>query len=539
MDNTAPAGAGIQTTNLARPPAASTPATADAHLHRADRPGLGPERLERRLAGDPRAPHQLGHNDLIDFYHTAETQLNLVLSQADLVLGGNFTTGDDPLQRHDDRRAAPRSGSRSARGSRARLALTTAAVGHDDLEAVDRRDRPRRQRRALDPGHRVRHARPGLLMRTVATLIASLGMALAAFGLAVAAPLDRHRDTAQMRLLAASGALGISNSSEGQAVFSASGARPGPAGRRDVRIGNSGAAAASFSVRLDALHETPGTYGGRLSEQLALVLLDITDPQRPATLYAGTPAALPRSRSASSPPASNATTGSPPRCPRPASPSLRSPATTASRAQTVVRPQLARRRAGADAHPHPDRHPGPARPLPALSRRPRRPRRGPTRPTVSPASQPYRRCARRRARPAVQPPLREAPPAEDPPPGAGRRTRALATVRVGKRRIAVKRPAPRDRAAPAPGAALHRAGQAAGVERPHVQDEAHLQGLSRAPARPGPRSVSRTPSTGAISPRSAYPRACAAPRSAASCSWSSLRASSRADPVAAHRLGRR
>jgi hypothetical protein len=129
-------------------------------------------------------------------------------------------------------------------------------------------------------------------MRTVATLIASLGMALAAFGLAVAAPRDRDGDRAQTRLLAASGAIGISNSHDGLAVFSASAARPGQQVGGTVRIGNSGTAAGTFSVRADGLQETPGSYGGRLSERLSLVLLDVTDPQRPATLYAGTPAAL-------------------------------------------------------------------------------------------------------------------------------------------------------------------------------------------------------------------------------------------------------
>lgn len=128
-------------------------------------------------------------------------------------------------------------------------------------------------------------------MRAAVTLIASLGMALAAFGLAVAAP--RGPEEAQTRLLAASGALGIANSSEGLALFSATSVRPGQQIDGAVRIGNSGTAAGSFSVRLDSLAETPGAHGGRLSERLSLALLDVTDPQRPATLYAGTPAALP------------------------------------------------------------------------------------------------------------------------------------------------------------------------------------------------------------------------------------------------------
>jgi hypothetical protein len=127
-------------------------------------------------------------------------------------------------------------------------------------------------------------------MRAVVTLIASLAMALAALGLAVAAP--RGPEGAQTRLLAASGALGIANSSEGRALFNATGTRPGQQVAGAVRIGNSGSAAGSFSLRLGALTETPGVHGGRLSGRLALAVLDVSDPQRPRTLYAGAPAGL-------------------------------------------------------------------------------------------------------------------------------------------------------------------------------------------------------------------------------------------------------
>jgi hypothetical protein len=128
-------------------------------------------------------------------------------------------------------------------------------------------------------------------MRAAVTLIASLAMALAAFGLAFAAP-GAPEEEARTRLLAASGAIGIANSSEGLALFSATGARPGQEVAGAVRIGNSGSAAGSFSLRPGALEETPGAHGGRLSGQLSLVVLDVTDPQRPGTLYAGAPAAL-------------------------------------------------------------------------------------------------------------------------------------------------------------------------------------------------------------------------------------------------------
>ena len=128
-------------------------------------------------------------------------------------------------------------------------------------------------------------------MRPATTLIASVAMTLAAFGLAVAAPRDPAE--AQTWLLAASGPIGIANSREGEAVFGASGMRPGQQVAGTVRIANRGAESGSFSLRADSLAETAGTHGGLLSQQLALTVLDITDPQHPAALYAGTPAALP------------------------------------------------------------------------------------------------------------------------------------------------------------------------------------------------------------------------------------------------------
>jgi len=278
-------------------------------------------------------------------------------------------------------------------------------------------------------------------MRTVVTLIASLGMALAAFGLAVAAPLDRQRDVAQTRLLSASGALGISNSSEGQAVFSASGVRPGQQVGGTVRIGNSGTAAGSFSMRLDALDETPGTYGGVLSERLALVLLDITDPQRPATLYAGTPAALSQI-------ALGQFAAGEQRDYRIAA-TLPSAGLPTSAIAGDNRFQGARVAFGLSWHavaPEPTPTPTPiATPAPTVPISPQPAPAAPapsTRPTVSPSSEPTgdvlgdalglpssRRCVKRRR---LKIRLRA--------PGGARVLSA--TVRVGKRRIAIKR-APR------------------------------------------------------------------------------------------------
>ena len=127
-------------------------------------------------------------------------------------------------------------------------------------------------------------------MRATATLLTSLAMALAAFGLAVAAP--RDPDGPRTRLLAASGPIVIANSKDGQAVFSATGVRPGEERAGVVQIGNDGTDGGRLSLRLDGLEEQPGIYGGQLSQALSLVVADITDPQRPATVYAGLPAGL-------------------------------------------------------------------------------------------------------------------------------------------------------------------------------------------------------------------------------------------------------
>jgi hypothetical protein len=126
-------------------------------------------------------------------------------------------------------------------------------------------------------------------MRTVATLVASLAMALAALGMAVAAP-GGSGDGAAAELQAASGAVWISNSREGRAVFSSAGMRPGEGVNGTVRIGNGGDARGRFSVLPSGLRDVPGPGGARLSGAVQLVLFDVTDVRRPRTLYAGTAA---------------------------------------------------------------------------------------------------------------------------------------------------------------------------------------------------------------------------------------------------------
>ncbi len=127
-------------------------------------------------------------------------------------------------------------------------------------------------------------------MRSVAILLTSLAMALAAIGLAVAAPGGSDPEVAGVSLAAASGSVSITNSRDGLAVFSAAGMRPGEGVSGTVRIGNHGASAGRFELLGVGAQDTAGPNGGLLSERVELVVLDVTGAQPPVTLFAGHPA---------------------------------------------------------------------------------------------------------------------------------------------------------------------------------------------------------------------------------------------------------
>jgi hypothetical protein len=112
-------------------------------------------------------------------------------------------------------------------------------------------------------------------MRAVATIVSSLVMALAAIGLAVAAP-GRDHDGPQMSLAGASGAVAITNSHDGDAVLSAANLRPGQTVTGVVAIGNAGDAAGRFTVLATHAHDDPGPNGGLLSQRLVVGVYDIT-----------------------------------------------------------------------------------------------------------------------------------------------------------------------------------------------------------------------------------------------------------------------
>jgi spore coat-associated protein N len=132
-------------------------------------------------------------------------------------------------------------------------------------------------------------------MRPIATLVISIAMALAAIGLAVAAPGGLGgQKLASAEIQAASGAVSIANSRDGQAVFSAASMRPGEGVSGTVTIGNDGDSPGRFAVQAAGVADQLGPNGGKLSERVELVLFDVTNVQSPMTVYAGTPASFAR-----------------------------------------------------------------------------------------------------------------------------------------------------------------------------------------------------------------------------------------------------
>jgi hypothetical protein len=129
-------------------------------------------------------------------------------------------------------------------------------------------------------------------MRALATALLTLALALGALGLAIAAPHRGRTPEPKAATGGASGALQISNSLDGQAVFSAAAMRPGQTVTGSVRIGNAGDTAGRFSVHATDVRDTPGPYGGALSGRVQLALIDVTRADQPVTVFAGTPAAF-------------------------------------------------------------------------------------------------------------------------------------------------------------------------------------------------------------------------------------------------------
>ena len=254
-------------------------------MERADRPGLGARRLDRRLQAIRVNVTNSAINDRMDFWDAANTmRLNLVLSATDLRLGRNYVTANTAFNA-----TMVRSGNTITVTLGSMISGTPRdRDGRDDhLAPVGGRARHERQGQLDHAGHRERRCGPGLLMRGLLPLLASLGMALSALGLAFASPAEDRREPAAMRLLSGSGDITIVNSREGLAVLGAVGMRPGDQLSGTVRIGNPGVLGGRLMLGRGAVVDVPGAGGGKVSDALLLRVTDITVPTAPATLYDG------------------------------------------------------------------------------------------------------------------------------------------------------------------------------------------------------------------------------------------------------------
>jgi hypothetical protein len=85
-------------------------------------------------------------------------------------------------------------------------------------------------------------------------------------------------------LVDATGALRLSNSKGGQAIFGAQQLRPGDEASGSLELQNTGDVRASFAVEAAIESETGG---GRLWNALQLVVTDVTVPSDPFPVYDG------------------------------------------------------------------------------------------------------------------------------------------------------------------------------------------------------------------------------------------------------------
>ena len=123
------------------------------------------------------------------------------------------------------------------------------------------------------------------LSRGSMALVLNAVLGLLALGLAFA-PAGEGSPT--VRLASASGALSLSNSKEGTAIFRADAMRPGQQASGSVTITNTGTVNAALTLQAENASDTPGNGGGMLSSKLELVVIDVTDALDPVTVYEGT-----------------------------------------------------------------------------------------------------------------------------------------------------------------------------------------------------------------------------------------------------------
>ena len=123
------------------------------------------------------------------------------------------------------------------------------------------------------------------LSRGSLALVLNALLGLLALGLAFAPP---GEGAPKLELAAAGGALSLSNSKEGSAIFRAASMRPGEAASGTVTITNTGTVTGALTLAPTAPSDTPGAGGGTLSDKLELLVIDVSAVAVPVTVYAGT-----------------------------------------------------------------------------------------------------------------------------------------------------------------------------------------------------------------------------------------------------------
>ena len=123
------------------------------------------------------------------------------------------------------------------------------------------------------------------LSRGSMALVLNALLGLLALGLAFAPP---GEGAPKLQLASAAGALSLSNSKEGSAIFRAAAMRPGEEASGSVTITNTGTVTGALTLTPAAPTDTPGTGGGMLSSRLELLVIEVTTVTAPVTVYAGT-----------------------------------------------------------------------------------------------------------------------------------------------------------------------------------------------------------------------------------------------------------
>jgi Ca2+-binding RTX toxin-like protein len=98
--------------------------------------------------------------------------------------------------------------------------------------------------------------------------------------------------TAPRVTASAGGSMSLTNSKDGGAIFTLANIGPGDGGQGEVTLENSGTAPGSLALASIDRSDTPGRYGGTLSERLMVRIEDVS-PSAPTEIYDGQLDAMP------------------------------------------------------------------------------------------------------------------------------------------------------------------------------------------------------------------------------------------------------